>query len=159
MDNRQFRDTMGKFATGITIVSIDYKDEMLGMTVNAFMSVSLEPKLIAISIDENARLYTKLQETKQFGISILREEQKEISMIFAKQMEKDREIPFVKQSGVPVIDGSVATLSCQVKDTAKAGDHMIFIAEVTEIKADGGDPILFYGETTGQLTRNKEGIC
>ncbi|WP_430785711.1 flavin reductase family protein [Virgibacillus flavescens] len=145
MDARFFRDTMGKFATGITIVSTNYKGEVIGMTVNAFMSVSLDPKLIAISIDENAKMYDKLQETKQFGLSILREEQKELSMIFAKQMKKDREIPFVLQDGVPVIDGSIATLSCKVKDTALAGDHMIFIAEVTEIKADTGEPILYYG--------------
>lgn len=145
MDTRLFRDIMGKFATGITIVSTDYKGQMMGMTVNAFMSVSLDPKLIAISIDENARMYHKLQKTKQFGLSILREEQKELSMIFAKQMEKDRDIPFVIQDDVPVINDSLATLSCQVLETAKAGDHMIFIAEVTDINSNEGDPLLFYG--------------
>lgn len=145
MENRLFRDTMGKFATGITIVSTEYKGEMVGMTVNAFMSVSLDPKLIAISIDENASMYTKLQESSQFGLSILKEEQKELSMIFSKQMEKDRSIPYIIQDSVPVIDGSIATLTCQVMDTAKAGDHLIFIAEVTNIQANEGDPILFYG--------------
>lgn len=145
MDNRLFRDTMGKFATGITIVSAEYKGEMVGMTVNAFMSVSLDPKLIAISIDENASMYTKLQETKRFGLSILKEEQKELSMIFSKQMEKDRAIPYIMQDDVPVIEGSIATLTCKVMDTAKAGDHMIFIAEVTNIQANDGEPILFYG--------------
>lgn len=145
MDNRLFRDTMGKFATGITIVSAEYKGEMTGMTVNAFMSVSLDPKLIAISIDENASMYNKLQETKQFGLSILQEGQKELSMIFSRQMEKNRDIPYIVQDDVPVIDGSIATLSCKVMDTAKAGDHMIFIAEVTEIKVNEGNPLLFYG--------------
>lgn len=55
MDDRVYRDAMGKFATGITIVNTEYKDEIMGMTVNAFMSVSLDPKLIAISIDKKAR--------------------------------------------------------------------------------------------------------
>lgn len=145
MDNRLFRDAMGRFATGISIVSTDYKGEIVGMTVNAFMSVSLDPKLIAISIDENASMYPKLQETKQFGLSILQEDQKEFSMIYAKQMEKDQDIPYVLQDDVPVIEGSIATLSCQVKDTAKAGDHLIFIAEVTALNVNEGDPILFYG--------------
>ena len=145
MDNRLFRETMGMFATGITIVTAEYKGKMMGITVNAFMSVSLDPKLIAISIDENASMYTKLQETKQFGLSILQEEQKELSMIFSKQMEKDREIPYIAQGDVPVIEDSIATLSCKVMDTAKAGDHMIFIAEVTDIKVKTGDPVLFYG--------------
>src|SRR5690625_6620049 len=57
MDDRLFRDAMGKFATGITIVTTNYENEVMGMTVNAFMSISLEPKLIAISIDESASMY------------------------------------------------------------------------------------------------------
>ncbi|MEC5422568.1 flavin reductase family protein [Virgibacillus sp. C22-A2] len=147
MEERLFRDAMGKFATGITIVTTDYNGEVMGMTVNAFMSVSLKPKLIAISIDERARMYEKLQETKEFGLSILSEDQKELSMIFAKQMEKDRDIPIIKQNNIPVIKDSIATLSCHVKETAVAGDHMIFIAEVSEVRMEKADPdpILFYG--------------
>nr|CDQ35723.1 NADH-dependent flavin reductase [Virgibacillus halodenitrificans] len=145
MDSRTFRDVMGKFATGITVVATDFENDIKAMTVNAFMSVSLDPKLIAISIDEKASMYTILQETEQFGLSILSEEQKELSMIFAKQMEKDREIKFSQQDGVPVIKDSIATLSCQIKEKALAGDHMIFIAEVTEIDMKDGNPILFYG--------------
>jgi len=145
MDKRLFRDIMGKFATGITIVSIDYDGEILGMTVNAFMSVSLEPSLIAISIDEKASMYHKLQKTKKFGLSILAEDQKEISMIYAKQMAKDREIPYRRLDNIPVVTDSIATLSCHVKDTAKAGDHMIFIAEVTDLTVNEKEPILFFG--------------
>ena len=145
MDKRIFRDTMGKFATGITIVSIDYHGEILGMTVNAFMSVSLEPRLIAISIDEKASMYNKLQETQKFGLSILAEDQKEISMIYAKQMKKDREISYSMLDDIPVISDSIATLSCHVKDTAKAGDHVIFIAEVTDLTVKEKEPILFFG--------------
>ncbi|SEQ54535.1 NADH-FMN oxidoreductase RutF, flavin reductase (DIM6/NTAB) family [Virgibacillus subterraneus] len=145
MDNRLFRDAMGKFATGITIVTTEYNGEIMGMTVNAFMSVSLDPKLIAISIDEKARMYDKLQVTKKFGLSILTEDQKDLSMIFAKQINNDREIAYLRQDNIPVLDASIATLSCHVKETANAGDHMIFIAEVTDVKMNGGDPILFYG--------------
>lgn len=144
MDSREFRNAMGKFATGITVVTTEYNGDTMGMTVNAFMSVSLDPKLIAISIDENARMYDKLQKTKKFGISVLTEDQQDIAMIFARQKEKDREIPVIKQDDIPVIDGSIATLSCHVKETAEAGDHMIFIAEVTELQMNEGDPIIFY---------------
>lgn len=144
MDNRLFRDAMGKFATGITIVTTEYNGDVMGMTVNAFMSVSLDPKLIAISIDEKARLYDKLQETKKFGISILTEDQKDLSMIFAKQKDSDRDISYLRQDNIPVLEDSIATLSCHVKETADAGDHKIFIAEVTDVKMNGGDPVLFY---------------
>ncbi len=144
MDNRFFRDAMGKFATGITIVTTEYNGEIMGMTVNAFMSVSLDPKLIAISIDEKARMYDKLQETKNFGLSILTEDQKDLSMIFAKQKHSDRDISYLRQDNIPVIKDSIATLSCRVRETADAGDHKIFIAEVTDVKMNGGDPVLFY---------------
>lgn len=145
MDSREFRDAMGKFATGITVVATEEEGEVKGMTVNAFMSVSLEPQLIAISIDEKASMYQVLQDAGKFGISILTEEQKDLSMIFARQIEKDRDIPFEWLNGNPVIKGSLAMLSCNVKETAEAGDHMIFIAEVQELRINEGEPVLFYG--------------
>ena len=143
MDDRLFRDAMGKFATGITVVTVDYENEIMGMTVNAFMSVSLDPKLIAISIDESASMYDILQETKKFGVSILTKNQKDLSMIFAKQIEEDREINFLQQDDIPVIEDSFVTLSCHVQDMIKAGDHMIFIAEVSEIVINEGEPLAY----------------
>jgi|SRR5690625_666485 len=143
MDDRLFRDAMGKFATGITIVTTNYENEVMGMTVNAFMSISLEPKLIAISIDESASMYDILQETKKFGVSILTKNQKDLSMIFAKQIEEDREVNFLQQDGIPVIEDSFVTLSCHVQDMIKAGDHMIFIAEVSEIVINEGEPLAY----------------
>ena len=143
MDDRLFRDAMGKFATGITVVTVDYENEIMGMTVNAFMSVSLDPKLIAISIDESASMYDILQETKKFGVSILTKNQKDLSMIFSKQIEEDREINFLQQDDIPVIEDSFVTLSCHVQDMIKAGDHMIFIAEVSEIVINEGEPLAY----------------
>jgi flavin reductase (DIM6/NTAB) family NADH-FMN oxidoreductase RutF len=145
LDEALFRSAMGKFATGITIVSMDDNNKVLGMTVNAFMSVSLDPKLIAVSIDEKASMYNKLQNTEKFGISMLAEDQKDLSMICARQMEKDREIPYTRLDGVPVIEDSIAVLSCKLKETAKAGDHMILIAEVTDLRINDKEPVLFFG--------------
>lgn len=151
MDDRLFRDAMGKFATGITIVTADYNNEIIGMTVNAFMSISLEPKLIAISIDESASMYDKLQKTNKFGVSILKEEQEDISMIFAKQIEKDREINYLRQDDIPVIKDSLVTISCHVKEMVKAGDHLIFIAEVSDIAINEGDPLIYAGSNYRSL--------
>lgn len=144
IDNRVFRDAMGKFATGITIVTTTYDEDIVGMTVNAFMSVSLEPKLIAISIDESASMYDILQKTKEFGVSFLRDDQQELSMIFAKQKERDREILYTYQDNIPVLKNSLVTISCRVHQKTKAGDHMIFIGEVTDIQLNDGQPILYY---------------
>lgn len=145
MDDRLFRDAMGKFATGITIVTLKDEEEIYGITVNAFMSISLNPKLIAISIDENASLYDRLLEANNFGISILKEDQKELAMIFAKQIEKNQEIDYFINNGVPVIRNSLATVTCAVHEKFKVGDHMIFIAEVLDLTVEQGEPILFSG--------------
>lgn len=145
MDNRLFRDAMGKFATGVTIVTTEIDNEILGMTVNAFMSISLEPKLIAISIDEGASMYWPLQETKKFGVSILSEHQKEISMYYAKHIEHDIDIDFSYRDQIPVINNALATVACRVTQMIKAGDHMIFIAEVTDLHiTDEKEPLLYY---------------
>jgi|SRR5690625_181331 len=144
MDDRLFRDAMGKFATGITIVSIKDREENIGMTVNAFMSISLDPKLIAISIDEHASMYDKLNRTEKFGVSILSEEQQDLSMVFARQKKQDTPINFIEQDGVPVLEEALATLSCTVKEKVRAGDHLIYIAEVTDLQLNEGSPILFF---------------
>ncbi|HEX6593528.1 MAG TPA: flavin reductase family protein [Bacillota bacterium] len=145
IDERQFRNAMGKFATGITVVTTEHEGETMGMTVNAFMSVSLDPKLIAVSIGNQARMYTTLQKTKEFGVSILSADQQDYSMVFAKQKESDEPIPFTTLGGVPVLKGALATVSCKVKETVEAGDHLIFIAEVTDLEVNEGAPILYYG--------------
>lgn len=144
IDDQTFREAMGKFATGITIVTTAYEGETQGMTVNAFMSVSLQPKLIAVSIGNQAEMYQTLQKTDRFGISILKEDQKDLSMIFAKQKEKDRELHYIEHEGIPLLRDSLATLSCTTQNIVEAGDHMILIAEVNHLTVDEGSPILYF---------------
>ncbi|MFS0560446.1 flavin reductase family protein [Terribacillus sp. 179-K 1B1 HS] len=145
MDNRTFRDAMGKFATGITIVTTDVAGEAKGMTVNAFMSVSLEPKLIAVSIDKKASLYEILQTNPTFGVSVLKEEQKDVSMVFAKQKVQEEPVPITMLQDVPVVDGALVNLACKAVDKVIAGDHVIIIGEVEDLVLRDGDPVLYFG--------------
>lgn len=145
MDERLFRDAMGKFATGITVVSMYDNNETIGMTVNAFMSISLNPMLIAVSIDERASMYDKFKEQKSFGVSMLKESQEDLSSYFARQKELDYEINFIDQSNVPVIDDALANLSCEVVQEVEAGDHTILIAKVNDIKVNEGEPVIYFG--------------
>ncbi|WP_042144601.1 flavin reductase family protein [Paucisalibacillus sp. EB02] len=144
MEERQFRNAMGKFATGITVVSIEYNNEIMAMTVNAFMSVSLSPRLIAISIDEKARMYAKLDEVKEFGLSILSKNQEDYSRIFAKQEETQDKIQFISLDTVPVLQGALATLSCRIISSLKAGDHIVYIGEVTDYTTMEEEPVIFF---------------
>lgn len=146
MNERLFRDAMGRFATGITVVSMYENDKPIGMTVNAFMSVSLDPMLLAVSIDEKASMYDKLKKGISFGVSMLSENQKDLSLYFARQKDLPEEaIEFVDQSGVPVIKDALANVSCEVVDVVKAGDHLIFIGKVSDITVNEGEPIIYYG--------------
>ena len=144
MDKRLFRDAMGKFATGITVVTADHQNDIKGITVNAFMSVSLDPTLVAISIDQKAAMYTTLQEVDTFGISVLAEDQQEQSMIFANQKTAEKPVNFEKISETPVLNGALVQLACEKESFVQAGDHMIFIAKVKEIKLTEGQPLVYF---------------
>lgn len=146
MDNRVFRDAMGKFATGITIVTIQDDKHVHGMTVNAFMSVSLEPKLIAISIDKKTRMYDKINENTVFGVSILTEDQKDLSKVFSRQQDQDDPIPYMYLEGAPILPQFIVALSCKEYQTVVAGDHKIVIAEVLDLQINekNDNPIMYY---------------
>lgn len=143
MDDRLFRDAMGKFATGVTVILTETEGESHGMTANAFMSVSLTPKLVVISIKENARMLAKIQESKKFSVNILSEEQEEVSKIFAGQI-KDQQVTFERLADVPVIPGALAQVSCEVAAEYVEGDHTLFIGKVNDITITDGDPLLYF---------------
>lgn len=75
MDDRKFRTAMGKFATGVTVIATEVKGDVHGMTANAFMSVSLDPKLVVVSIGEKAKILNKIKESKTFTVNILAADQ------------------------------------------------------------------------------------
>lgn len=143
MDDRQFRTAMGKFATGITVIATEVEGEVHGMTANAFMSVSLDPKLVVISVRDQAKILSKLQESKIFSVNILAEDQQEVSMIFAGQL-KDKQVEFGRLDGKPVIPGAIAQIACEVSAEYVEGDHTLFIGKVTDIHLEEKEPLLFY---------------
>src|SRR5699024_10410957 len=130
MDDRLFRRAMGKFATGVTVITTEVNEEVHGMTANAFMSVSLDPKLVLISIDKRARMLEKIEQANTFAVNILAEDQKQYSQIFAGQ-EKG-EVSFARLNDMPILDGALVNLTCNVYDKHEAGDHYLFLGEVTE---------------------------
>ena len=143
MEDRFFRDAMGKFATGVTVILTEKDGVPHGMTANAFMSVSLDPKLVVISIKENARMLSKIQESKKFSVNILASEQEDISKIFAGQI-KDQQVTFESLADIPVIPGALAQVVCEVSAEYVEGDHTLFIGKVYAINITDGDPLLFF---------------
>ncbi|MEK5207565.1 NADH-FMN oxidoreductase RutF, flavin reductase (DIM6/NTAB) family [Psychrobacillus psychrotolerans] len=144
MEDRLFRDAMGKFATGVTVITTLHEGQPHGMTANAFMSVSLDPKLVVISIGGNARCLSRIKESGIFAVNILAANQQEQSMIFAGQIKEDREVTFETLADIPVIPNALAQVSCDVVTEYIEGDHTLFIGKVRDIRVQDGEPLLFY---------------
>ncbi|AGK53415.1 flavin reductase family protein [Bacillus sp. 1NLA3E] len=144
MDDRMFRTAMGKFATGVTVITTEVDGAVFGMTVNAFMSVSLNPRLVAISIGERAHMLEKIKMSKKYAVNILFEDQKELSMIFAGQMRDKREVTFNTLNGFPVLPGALAQITCEVVNEHIEGDHTLFIGKVIDIHLEEHEPLLFF---------------
>ncbi|WP_420768976.1 flavin reductase family protein [Parageobacillus thermoglucosidasius] len=154
MDDRLFRNAMGKFATGVTVITTELNGDIHGMTANAFMSVSLNPKLVLVSIGEKAKMLEKIQQSKKYAVNILAHDQKMLSLNFAGQLEKQEDVQFEQLGGLPVIKGALAQISCQVVNEVQAGDHTLFIGEVTDINITEQDPLLFFSGKYHQLAQN-----
>jgi flavin reductase (DIM6/NTAB) family NADH-FMN oxidoreductase RutF len=155
MDDRQFRSAMGKFATGVTVITTEVEGEVHGMTANAFMSVSLDPKLVVISIGEKAKILNKIKESQIFTVNILAADQQELSMIFAGQLKEQKEVDFVRLDGKPVLAGAVAQIACEVSAEYVEGDHSLFIGKVTDIHLEDAEPLIFYSGRYRSLTEEK----
>ena len=155
MDDRQFRTAMGKFATGVTVIATDVEGDVHGMTANAFMSVSLSPKLVVISIGEKAKILEKIKQSQSFSVNILAATQQELSMIFAGQIKEPREVVFDRLDGKPVLSGAVAQIACEVSAEHIEGDHTLFIGRVTDIHLEDAEPLIFYTGRYRALTEEK----
>jgi flavin reductase (DIM6/NTAB) family NADH-FMN oxidoreductase RutF len=145
-----FRRAMGCFATGVTILTMDDDGQVHGMTANAFASVSLDPPLVLVCVDQRAQTHAHLHAKKRFGVNVLAEAQGLISEYYSDPARTH--LGFTQagasfdrtQHGTPVLHGALAYLECRLHTTQPAGDHTIFIAEVEEIVIRDGNPLLFF---------------
>jgi flavin reductase (DIM6/NTAB) family NADH-FMN oxidoreductase RutF len=151
VSSTDFRLALGCFATGVTVITVDYEGRVQGMTANAFASVSLDPPLVLVCVDQRARTHAHLHAKKRFGVNVLAEDQRKISEYYARaaqdhgHAERDADACFDRTPhGTPVLNGALAYLECRLHTSQEAGDHTIFIAEVEEVVVREGDPLLYY---------------
>jgi flavin reductase (DIM6/NTAB) family NADH-FMN oxidoreductase RutF len=148
---REFRNALGQFATGVTVVTVEREPgSVFGMTANAFTSVSLNPMLILVCVEERAKILPHLHKKQKFGISVLKQGQQAISEYFA-QPEQDSEAEHRlglryrwTAEGVPVLEDTALQLSCSVVAAHVAGDHTIVVGKVEDAEIHGGEPLLFF---------------
>lgn len=145
LDSRAFRTTLGHFATGVTVVTMRYLEQDYGITVNAFMSVSLEPPLVVVSIDHKAKAYQSLCAVSHYGVSMLSHGQQPLSNYFAGFGAPEQAAPaMLEVQGVPLLESALAHLVCRVVDRHEAGDHTLFIGQVEYLAYRDSAPLLYY---------------
>jgi flavin reductase (DIM6/NTAB) family NADH-FMN oxidoreductase RutF len=140
-----FRRTLGMFATGVTVITTQVGDQVHGMTANAFMSVSLEPPLVVISVDRRSKMHQLLYEGRHYGINVLADDQQALSDRFAGRRGDAEEPTFVQVHETPVVEGALAHLVARVVRSYWGGDHSLFLGRVEYARYGVGQPLLFHG--------------
>jgi len=141
-----FRRTLGMFATGVTVLTTRVGEQVHGMTANAFMSVSLQPPLVLISIDRRARMGALLHEGTRFGVSVLEAKQTGLSDRFAGRVADELpEATFEVIHETPLVEGALAHLVARVVRSYWGGDHSLFLGQVEFARYGDGRPLLFHG--------------
>ena len=147
VDQEKFRRIMGHFATGVTVVTArPRKGGPVGLTVNAFTSVSLEPLLVLVCVHRAASTHDPLLEAGYFAVNVLNRSQEHLALRFAEAEIDDRFRDLEAEDapmGSPILLGSMAWLECRVKEVLPGGDHSIVLGEAQEGEALGGDPLIF----------------
>lgn len=147
IEKQQFRRICGKFASGITVVTVrDSTGNLHGMTANSFTSVSLTPPLVLVCVDRNAIILEHFRTSPYFGINILGAGQRPLSDRFAgRGYDRFEGVEWYEgQTGVPLLPDVLATIECSRYDVTTAGDHDIVIGEVLHANCQDGDPLVFY---------------
>jgi 3-hydroxy-9,10-secoandrosta-1,3,5(10)-triene-9,17-dione monooxygenase reductase component len=147
-----FRRVMGHFVTGVTVVSALDGEQPLGITVNALSSVSLQPALVMVALDRRRFLTPIVRSAGRYAVNVLSEDQQSLSDCFAGAPVTPGRESFcgaawhAGPTGLPLIDGAIATLECTVVQTFSAGDHDLFIGRVDTLASvpDHPMPLLYY---------------
>ena len=148
----EFRLVMGHFATGISVVTTFDGDRPAGITVNAFSSVSLDPALVMVALDRRRFITPMVRQFGRYAVNVLGADQQALSDCFAHAPVSPGREDFCGATwqpgptGLPLLDGSIATLECTVVETFSAGDHDLFIGRVDSLEQhrEGVAPLLYF---------------
>ena len=148
VDPENYRRALRRFASGVTVVTVDHEGELHGMTASSFASVSLEPPLILVCLDQTSRTRALILEKGTFAVNVLADDQEGISRSFSRRGTKPYdELPHHPgATGDPLLDGAISWLECRLAQMHPAGDHDIFVGEVLACGDRDGTPLLYYDQ-------------
>ncbi|TIQ22056.1 MAG: flavin reductase family protein [Mesorhizobium sp.] len=149
---REFRDALGRFATGITVVTTMTPDGPVGITANSFASVSLDPPIVLWSIGRHSRRFAAFAGCEHFAVHVLGAEQIELSQRFARVGQAFDGLPHdLNDAGVPLLGGCLSRFECVRISGHEGGDHLIVVARVSAATLRDGEPLLFFGGGYGRF--------
>jgi flavin reductase (DIM6/NTAB) family NADH-FMN oxidoreductase RutF len=153
VDADTYRRVVGHFATGVTVVTTCDDGRHAAMTANSFTSVSLDPVLVLVAIDRNARFHGAVLASGRFAVNVLAADQEDVSRWFARRGRPDDDEHIERwafwvgeAAGAAVFDGVLAALECRTYATYDGGDHTLLVGEVLAMSADrpDADPLLYF---------------
>jgi flavin reductase (DIM6/NTAB) family NADH-FMN oxidoreductase RutF len=155
VEREQFFALMASFASSVTVITSKGQDGVVrGLTASAFSSVSLDPRLCLVCVDNRSESIGAIRESETFVVNILASDQEEISRRFASKLpDKFDGIPFRPgpETGSPILDGVLAWIECRVHSVAPGGDHTIFVGEILDGTANEGTPLIYFRGQYRQL--------
>ncbi|MGD9719964.1 MAG: flavin reductase family protein [Pirellulales bacterium] len=153
VDQADFRRALGHFAAGVTVVTTKFDGKNSGITVTAFSSLSLEPPLVLICIDQRARMHERLPVGGAFAVNMLRDDQELVSREFATSKGDPFAVVGHREgaTGVPILEGTLCAIECKIVERLPGGDHTIIIGEVETTHLREGKPLLYFRGGYSQL--------
>lgn len=154
LDGRTLRDAFGCFPTGVTAICAMVEDEPVGMAASSFTSVSLDPALVLVCVQNNSATWRKLRNVPRIGVSVLGEEHdRACSQLAAKSGDRFERLEWSKTAGGAVLlEGAAASLDCSVMEEIMAGDHLLVLLRIETLKFQPKvNPLVFHGSRFRKL--------
>ena len=146
-DAAAYRSAISHFATGVTVVTTTGPDGPAGMTANAICSLSLDPLLMLVCLEQTARTLAAVRQSRRLAVNVLAQHQQALASVFASkapEAEKLLGVGFDEVDGVPVLHETVAWLTGDLEELLPGGDHLIGVTAVRTVGSPGGDPLVYY---------------
>jgi flavin reductase (DIM6/NTAB) family NADH-FMN oxidoreductase RutF len=154
----EFKEALGRWATGVTIVTARAGERVHGMTVSAFTEVSLDPPLVLVCADKSSNTLPFIEEGGVFAVNVLARDQEALSNRFASKKDEWERFEGLEcdegPTGAPLLRGALANLDCRVVGAHEHGDHVVFIGEIQEIRTSDRPPLLHFRGSYGDFSRS-----
>ncbi|PID20264.1 oxidoreductase [Sporosarcina sp. P3] len=152
MDVKEFRNCMGKFATGVTVVTCKTENGSHGLTANSFTSVSLDPPLVLVSVDRKTKAFEHMK-NNAFTVNILNSSQEDVAMHFAGRPKEVAPFNWIEGEHAPRLEESLAYIECKPWQEYDGGDHVLFVGEVQNFVSNEGDALTYFAGKFGKLSK------